>query len=292
MRKRVLALLICLSFLGGVAVLWHVYPFEPEPAFQGKRLTSWLRMLDYDSHRVPESAVQAVRGIGTNALPTLFRKLRYKDPQFVKTLNDLAWKLSFHRIYLGREMADFDDALSGFEALGELASPAIPRLESMFADPRLAGRAALALSGIGTNAVPALTQALISTNSRIRSAAAMGLGEMVRKGKLSGGSESIVNDVAELLHDRDPSVRVSAAHALGDMGVASIAVPALVIGLSDSYDLVRWLSARGLGGYRAEAVAAIPALQKATDDPSAEVRSNAVFAIDQILQNEMTTPKR
>jgi len=103
-------------------------------------------------------AVEAVRSIGTNALPTLFRKLSYKDPQYVKTLNDLAWKLSFHRIYLGREMADFDDALSGFEALGDLANPAIPRLESMFADPSSVGSAALALGRIGSNAVPALTR--------------------------------------------------------------------------------------------------------------------------------------
>ena len=120
----------------------------------------------------------------------------------------------------------------------------------------------------------------------------MALAEMVQKGKLSGASEEIVNNVAELLHDRNPSVRADAARALGDIGVASLAVPALVAGLSDSYDLVRWLSARGLGGYRREAVAAILALRKARDDPSAMVRSNAVFAIEQILQDEKTTPKR
>jgi len=200
--------------------------------------------------------------------------------------------LSFHRIYLGREMADFDDALSGFEALGDLANPAIPRLESMFADPSSVGSAALALGRIGSNAVPALTRALESTNSRLRGTAAMALAEMVQKGKLSGASEEIVNNVAELLHDRNPSVRADAARALGDIGVASLAVPALVAGLSDSYDLVRWLSARGLGGYRREAVAAILALRKARDDPSAMVRSNAVFAIEQILQDEKTTPKR
>jgi len=259
-------------------------PTHPEPVYRGITLSAWLRSLNSDHYLRPAAAVTAVREIGTSALPSLLRKLSYKDPAWIKILDCGISKISFNRLHLGKEMSECVEALNGFEALGPLASPAVPSLTTMLSNPLFAFDAALALGSIGSDAVPALIQGLQSSNAAARSSAALALGTISRKDK-TAGSEAMIKKVAELLQDTDPEVRVAAAKALGNSDLPGITVPALIESLSDSSCRVRWISARSLGCYGTNAMTAVPALEIARLDTEAMVRSTASAAIQQILES-------
>ncbi len=67
---------------------------EPEPTYGGKPLRDWLISFDAP-HGTAEynSAENAIRLMGTNALPTLIRCLRKKDPPFHNQWINLLAKL-------------------------------------------------------------------------------------------------------------------------------------------------------------------------------------------------------
>ena len=76
MRKRVhIALAVLLVALGGV-IGWQVLSLR-EPVCEGKRLSFWLR--SYSSDGDSPVADEALRTIGTNAIPALLAMLQAKD---------------------------------------------------------------------------------------------------------------------------------------------------------------------------------------------------------------------
>ncbi len=85
MRKWVqIVFAVLLVAVGGV-IAWQVMrPHEPEPVYQGKQLSVWLR----DSIGT-EELTNAVRQIGTNGIPTLPKMLRKKDSPSLSKLIDL-----------------------------------------------------------------------------------------------------------------------------------------------------------------------------------------------------------
>jgi len=127
----------CVALLFGAALLlWR----EREPRYQGRPLSTWLGEFEWNSERgLPcEPATEAVRQIGTNALPFLMRWYSY-------------------------EPAPWREKLSAAEALGEFgaaARSAIPALARMQAERDLADKytAERAIAGIAsklnTNSTP------------------------------------------------------------------------------------------------------------------------------------------
>jgi hypothetical protein len=97
-----------------------------------------------------DSAVQAMRAIGTNAIPWLLAEMAYRAPQ-TNYERPAAWvgvpvgsEAQYHQLR----------ARAGFWARGEAAKPAIPSLVSLLEQqPDLAPSA---LAGIGAPALPAL----------------------------------------------------------------------------------------------------------------------------------------
>ncbi len=112
------------------------------------------------------------------------------------------------------------------------------------ADPFVAGAAAEALSGIGSEAVPVLSRALEDPRESVRQGAAIALGKL---GK--------------------------AAHA---------AAPALVRALSDPKENVRWCAVNALGAIGTVASAGIPALREALHDADEDVRHGAALALERV----------
>ena len=87
-RKLIAVVLLSLAALD-VCVL--VLP-DREPAWQGRTLGAWLRDFDADKPEVRASAADAIRQIGTNALPLIIQHLQHPDPRSPSTI--LALKLS------------------------------------------------------------------------------------------------------------------------------------------------------------------------------------------------------
>ena len=121
------------------------------------------------------------------------------------------------------------DAVSALIEIGDvIAAPAlIDALSDMGSFVRVSAQEALV--NIGSPAVDFLIKALPSRDSSVRSAIANVLGEI--------GDAASVPALAELMRDRDRSLRTRASKALGNIGIE--AVPALIAMLGDTNENVR-----------------------------------------------------
>src|SRR5688572_11297496 len=85
-KRRGIILAGVLVVVGVGFVIWGASG-PPEPVYEGRKLTSWLGgHLPNSSANPPynspgwHKAEEAIRGIGTNGIPTLLRMLRADDP--------------------------------------------------------------------------------------------------------------------------------------------------------------------------------------------------------------------
>ena len=124
-------------------------------------------------------------------------------------------------------------------------------------DPAARQDAVRALGQMGTDAVPALCEALTAGDNNVRMAAADALG------RIGEDARKAVSALNEALKDSDKLVRRHAAFALGiiDPEDKSV-VPALIECLKDGDMEVRRLAAVALGRFGREAKAAVPALNE------------------------------
>ena len=134
-KKRLM--LLAMVFL--VAAGLGFYFTRPnEPSYQGRTLTGWLTKFEadtssmekwnIDSPRLADS-VQAIRAIGTNGVPTIFKLMTNKDPPGAAELRRFS---SYALGLLGLQLRASDDkrdlAILGFDILGKNGRYAIPRL--------------------------------------------------------------------------------------------------------------------------------------------------------------------
>lgn len=220
--KRIIITIVLLFF---VALPFTILRHDNQPRYQGKSLSRWidnyaayvspLRALSLEESNQP--GPQAVRAIGTNALPFLLDWIRY-EPSPSKPQEFVTRLLRKLHLPVRRNPAEAqaERAVAGFAMLGTIASPAIPELS------RLAGAtngneaprgAALALLGIGPSAMPALEAVIRNTNAVARCEAVEYLNYGVRK--LGNAAYPIL---IECLDDPDPNVALVAADALAEVG--------------------------------------------------------------------------
>jgi HEAT repeat protein len=240
MRKRVyIALAVLLVALVSVIVWQVLHAQEREPVYQGKPLSSWLKPIIgksfYDDPQVLK-ADEALRRIGTNAIPTLLRMLRAKDSPLKVKLVKLA--RSQHFIKTEWLLAgDWNNlATRAFQMLGAKGESAVPALIeivdqkisnlSQWSDAIAAMDAIAAIGFIGPSAkgaVPSLLQWATHTDRSVRYYAICALGEITAE------PERVVPVLINALHDPDAQNQIRAVQALRQFGPdAKLAVPALV----------------------------------------------------------------
>jgi vesicle coat complex subunit len=129
--------------------------------------------------------------------------------------------------------------------------------------------------------VPALISSTTNENIWIRIGAIQAINFM-------HGAESAIPSLLACLSDSDPSVRFTAAVALGDMAKQpGTVVPKLLILLDDSDSSVRQAGAIALGLYGADAQVASGKLTELQNDPSADVRLAASAALNKIAEGQL-----
>jgi HEAT repeat protein len=160
-----------------------------EPSYQGKTLGEWLKM--------NQGGVNALRQMGTNAIPALLARLTYKDPVF---------GLPRYDISMG--------GVTGLIALGDRAVPALPALGAVMEseDQDLAIRAMMATLGTGTNAWPCLIKGLTSRHPDLRHESASTLSDW--GAQFPKGREMAVFLLRNLLTDPDEEIRRNATNQL------------------------------------------------------------------------------
>ncbi len=141
-----------------------------EPTYDGRSLSQWLRDCDSVGSAKDRRAREAIRGLGTNAIPFLIRLLSAHDSEVTGLLRRFVANQSAARIWLPEPQKRRNQALEGFAALGPLARPAIPELMRLVAELENQD-ARLAIGLIGREAAPPLTEMLRNSDWRYRCAA-------------------------------------------------------------------------------------------------------------------------
>lgn len=208
-----------------------------EPVYEGKSLSRWLEgHLPYTSANPPpnspgwKKADEALRRIGTNAIPTLLQMIRAKDPpKPVLKLLDSAKRHHLISIHYRNAFQRNDEAEYAFRILGTNAAAAVPLLIQIYQDdvsPNSQRCAAKALGNIGPAAiaaVPVLLANFSHANADVRFYAVSAMFN------IGGDPNTVVPALKSLLKDPKSEVRFTAVAALRRFGThARAAIPELM----------------------------------------------------------------
>jgi hypothetical protein len=225
MRKHrtLFAITLCAVLAITIAVLLAT---DDEPRYKGRSLSWWLRA--YSDSSPAEAASEdfpklteiehAIRAIGTNALPFLLKWIQKEPPSWHRAahnkLPDSITEVAPAKLLIdgpGYEKAT--QAVVAFGVLGTNAAPAIPKLVALMTtttSPRIAGRAIIALSGVGAPAFPYLVTALSDTNQLGRSL----IPNFMRSMAADVGTNTCLPPLKTALQDQNLAVRAAASRAL------------------------------------------------------------------------------
>jgi len=258
-RLRMAMILLLVAVLGLAG--WSAFR-STEPEYQGKKLGVWLWELEVSPDTISpawKESVQAIRAMGTNAIPWLLTSLQARDTQL--KLRTLSWVQDTLELDLGDALAEVQKrrALAGFRILGRNAESAIPQLAALVstADPETAASSLIALAEIGgPRTIRPLLGALTHSNLAVRVTAAGTLAS------LRSQAQTAVPTLLIALASEDAVLRAAAARALGEIGMnAERTVPALAHALADTNGPVRLAAASALGMFGTQAEPALPAIR-------------------------------
>ena len=257
-RRRVIMAVVLLAI--GLGFLIHALTAVKEPIYQGKRLSVWLddTYQTKTGHRtgyaLTAASVQAVRTIGTNALPYLFKMLEARDSNLKLAVVQIMRRK--FQIYLPTSYNDHRRAMDGFRALGPAAKPAYPELVKL----------------------------TLNTNSNFNGFFAID--------SLMEADADTISMLTNGLQSSDRRVRCQAALALGYLRQApAISLPALTRALADPDSNVRIVATDALGYYGPQAKSAIPALSGLTNAANPNIRNTALGVID-VINIDTNIPDR
>jgi HEAT repeat protein len=242
------------SLVAALGFLLFLPPREPE--HDGEPLSYHLASLTYGDVRRERAAREAIRAIGPASLPHLIQILAKRESPLKAHCQELMERQQLIRLRTTPLRVHQTHAALACAELGPAAAPAIPALAALIEDPSLTGYACAALSQIGPQTLPLLTNALRSTSALTRVEAAGHLRNLRPR-------ELPVPALLQALHDTNAPVRSRAAESLGALGCAlDRVVPALIACLEDPDLAVRLSAAQSLGWLGPAAAPALPTLVK------------------------------
>jgi RNA polymerase sigma factor (sigma-70 family) len=242
--------------------------FPSEPSYQGRRLSEWL--VDADYGQPPDKrakAYDAIRKMGAKTLPFLIADLTPDKKAKDSSYRQATW---------------------GFDALGPIGKPAIPKLTKLLeGNP---GYVPIALAGIGPDALPELFNALTNDDFFVRDNTAAGLANAIFSGKIKPDEASPAFPIAlnNLTYADTNSLyqvntRSRAAWLLAALKQQpDISVPALVQGLQDSNATVASDCAFALGQFGKDSKVAVPELTDAANSTNRQLSTAAKQSLGMI----------
>jgi len=165
------AVLVALTAVVAGAGVYFLMPREPR--YEGRSLSAWLADLDLESPKSQEKPAQAVRAIGTNALPWLRKMLVSKSPIWERTSVAVNANQSLIQFSVTPDNEVRNRALRGYSALGNQAKCDVPHLIQLMeseSSPQVRSYVALALGNIGpaaTEAIPVLEWATLDKDEEV-----------------------------------------------------------------------------------------------------------------------------
>jgi hypothetical protein len=202
----------------GIAAWWLAsHSLPPEPTYNGKSLSVWLRDLNYSHSPADRAASNAVAQIGTNALPHLGPMLRARDSalklRFISLLQKQSlWKVSFTP---SRERQMRGSAAC--RVLRQEARQYIPELTRLLNTPesRIAWSGFVALLDLRPRSEwpELLDGTLTNCIAQVRYCSAELLGNCI-EGRVVNALPRTSTKLMTCLTDQDPCVRQCASEAL------------------------------------------------------------------------------
>src|SRR3989442_729851 len=130
-------MLIAIVLVVGVLVAVLVPSSAREPVYQERPLRTWLEEFDQSYTTTNYAAAQeAIRNMGTNALPFLIRVLRSKDPPYYAQWIRLKARLLHSKVEYAASW--HRRAATACGELGSLGAPAFPAMTEAMNDPHAA----------------------------------------------------------------------------------------------------------------------------------------------------------
>lgn len=249
MRKRV-NIALAVSVVAALSLtVWRAFRQidTSDPVYQGKRLSQWLDDLGSQRPALAVSAWEAVRQIGTNAVPLLLREASVRGFGPKDMVMDFVKRVPFFRKFRFQTSSEHRaKALRGFCALGETGALAV-------------------------------AQGLTNSDRWVRH------GCVGQWGICSYYPAIVFGPLLTRLKDPEPMVRARAANAVGMLQQQpSRSVPALIELLQDKDDWARCMAALGLDLYGDQAKPAVPALLSALTNCSSTFRPFGTRALVKI----------
>ncbi len=307
LRYALLAAVACAAIAFAAFRLAH-HTEPTEPTYDGQPLSYWVQRLHTEQNEI---AMDAVRHIGTNALPSLLEWIRYnpEPPAWrVKMVTALPWlPQRVQRFIRGRIDARSEllcnAAPYAFGALGTNAAAAIPELTALVLNtykPARARNAAQALGSIGmTNALPALISVANHRPSCFVQYEAVL--EIVHLARQNGPANEVIGPVmvgalTDTLGHQQLVGQMAAGQAALWLGETryrpAVSVPALAacLGGTNRDAGLRNNALVALGNYGRDAAQALPAITNALTDRSPRVREHAKSVIQRITGEVLAQP--
>ena len=273
---------LCVLMAG---VTGYFFQRQLEPTYQGRPLSYWLEANSYKPGVAREEAQEALRQIGTNAIPFLLKYMRPRAGPGNRMIQSVRRSVGLTTEDKIRSRAGH--SAYAFQALGEQAEGAISELDQMLHSPKdpEPNFPALALAGIGKPALPVFLSALTNRNPAVQLPAIQAFDSLGTNRSLAAPC------LLQTLRDPDMRVRQATASVLGLSGISpDIAVPALITTLSDTNRYVRSMAGFSLINLGAKA---IPALQDALTSTNELIRKGASTALQGIpteFKHDLETP--
>lgn len=172
-----------------------------EPSYRGKRLGEWLKKTRKSDDGFTKDAEDALRQMGTNAIPALLERLAYRQPPY----NLKAYEVNI-------------EAARAFMVMGQVAKPALPRLVRLMDsdDEDMALHAMIATCGMGVDSIGCLIRGLTNRHDNVRAEAAHFLEDSIGA-RFPEQRRLAVPLILGLLNDASESVRMSATNALQEI---------------------------------------------------------------------------
>jgi hypothetical protein len=144
MKRLRLIFLLLFVLLAGMLTFSRFH--NREPSYQGRSLTQWLEEFNktfddpMSDGAVLNASTNAVKQIGTNAIPFLLKKITARDGAFEKRIQSLLRKQSMIHFHFKNGNEEMILAFQGFVLLGKDAKSAIPALVALTKDPDVMNR--------------------------------------------------------------------------------------------------------------------------------------------------------